>query len=78
MKRSIKFLFFSICTLFALQLQAQKGELKLNISDILNQTQYFYQNTSSNTKFQKDSDAYRFTRKVGTTFSLSFNYSFLN
>jgi hypothetical protein len=31
MKRSIKFLFFSICTLFALQLQAQKGELKLNL-----------------------------------------------
>jgi len=56
----------------------KKGELRLNISDILNQTQYFYQNTSSDTKFQKDSDAYRFTRKVGTTFSLSFNYSFLN
>jgi TonB-dependent receptor len=54
------------------------GELRLNISDLLNQTQYFYQNTSNNTTFQKGSDAYRFTRKVGTTFSLSFNYSFLN
>ena len=54
------------------------GELRLNISDLLNQTQYFYQNTSNNKTFQKGSDAYRFTRKVGTTFSLSFNYSFLN
>jgi len=63
---------------FAKKILKKKGELRLNISDILNQTQYFYQNTSSDTKFQKDSDAYRFTRKVGTTFSLSFNYSFLN
>jgi len=54
------------------------GEIKLNISDLLNQTQYFYQNTSNNKTFQKGSDAYRFTRKVGTTFSISFNYSFLN
>jgi outer membrane receptor protein involved in Fe transport len=54
------------------------GELRLNISDLLNQTQYFYQNTSDNKKFQKGEDAYRFTRKVGTTFSISFNYSFLN
>jgi hypothetical protein len=41
------------------------GEIKLNISDLLNQTQYFYQNTSNNKTFQKGSDAYRFTRKVG-------------
>lgn len=52
-----------------------KGELRLNISDILNQTQYFYQNTSSKLTFQKSSDAYRFTRKSGTNFNLTFNYS---
>ena len=52
-----------------------KAELKMNISDILNQTQYFYQNADSNTKFQKNKDAYRFTRKFGTTFGFTFNYS---
>ncbi|WP_300601855.1 carboxypeptidase regulatory-like domain-containing protein [Niabella sp.] len=52
-----------------------RGELRLNISDILNQTQRFYQNKDDNTNFQKDIDRYRFTRKFGTTFSLTFNYS---
>ncbi|MEO6729944.1 MAG: outer membrane beta-barrel protein [Ferruginibacter sp.] len=53
-----------------------KGEIRLNVSDILNQTQYFYQNSDDgNTGFQKDKDAYRFTRKFGTTFSITFNYS---
>jgi outer membrane receptor protein involved in Fe transport len=54
----------------------QNGELKVNVSDLLNTTQYFYQNTNSNTKFQKNTDAYRFTRKQGTTFSLNFQYAF--
>jgi TonB-dependent receptor len=53
----------------------KKGELRLNIADIINQKQYFYQNTNSKTSFQKDIDAYRFTRKFGTTYSLTFNYS---
>ncbi len=52
-----------------------KGELRLNISDILNQTQYFYQNANSKKSFQKNVDAFRFTRKFGTTFGLTFNYS---
>jgi len=52
-----------------------KGVLRLNISDILNQTQYFYQNANSKRSFQKNVDAYRFTRKFGTTFGLTFNYS---
>lgn len=52
-----------------------KAELRLNISDILNKTQYFYQNGNDNTGFQKDKDAYRFTRKFGTTYSITFNYS---
>ncbi|HMJ48158.1 MAG TPA: TonB-dependent receptor, partial [Ferruginibacter sp.] len=54
-----------------------KGEFKLNISDILNRVQYFYQNADpeKNSDFQKGEDAYRFTRRFGTTFSLSFNYS---
>lgn len=54
----------------------QKAEIKLNISDIINQTQYFYQNADGNkTSFQKNTDAYRFTRRFGTTFSLTVNYS---
>ncbi len=52
-----------------------KGELRLSISDLLNQTQYFYQNPDDNTRFNKATDSYRFTRKFGTTFSLTFNYS---
>lgn len=56
----------------------KKGEVRLNVSDILNRTQYFYQNSDpeKDVHFQKNKDAYRFTRKFGTTFSLSFNYSF--
>lgn len=55
----------------------KKAEIKLNVSDVLNRTQYFYQNADpeKNTDFQKNKDAYRFTRKFGTTFSLTFNYS---
>ncbi len=55
----------------------KKGEIKLNISDIINQKQIFYQNNSinGNFEFDKTKDAYRFTRINGTTFSLTFNYS---
>jgi len=54
-----------------------KAEVKLNISDILNRTQYFYQNANpeKDLHFQEGNDAYRFTRKFGTTFGLTFNYS---
>lgn len=54
-----------------------RAEIKLNVSDILNTTQYFYQNAGGKASFQKDSDAYRFTRKFGTTFGITFNYSFV-
>lgn len=53
----------------------KKGEVKLNISDIINKKQYFYQNPGGKSSFQKDTDAYRFTRKYGTTYSITFNYS---
>lgn len=52
-----------------------KGEIRLTISDILNNTQYFYQNIDKKTSFQKNKDAYRFTRKFGTTIGLTLNYS---
>lgn len=54
-----------------------KGEIKLNISDIINKQQIFYQNNTIGSGYglNKSVDAYRFTRFNGTTFSLSFNYS---
>lgn len=54
-----------------------KAEVRLNVSDILNRTQYFYQNANpaEDQHFQKETDAYRFTRKFGTTYSITFNYS---
>jgi outer membrane receptor protein involved in Fe transport len=52
-----------------------KGEIKINISDILNQTQYFYQNTTNDRSLEKDKDPYRFTRKFGTTFGFTFGYT---
>lgn len=54
---------------------SNKGEIKLNISDMLNRTQYFYQNADDNSTFNKKEDAYRFTRKFGTTFGVTFNYA---
>ncbi len=52
-----------------------KAEIKLNVTDIFNNIQYFYQNADSKTSFQKNADAYRFTRQFGTTFGLTINYS---
>jgi len=59
----------------AKKLLKRKAEIRLNISDLLNQTQYFYQNRGGKTSFKKSDDAYRFTRKYGTNYSLTFNYS---
>ena len=52
-----------------------KAEIKLSVSDILNQQQTFYQNLTSNPKYEKGIDAVRFARKFGSTFGISFNYS---
>lgn len=59
------------------KLLKNKGEVRLNVADILNRTQYFYQNADPGREvnFQKEKDAYRFTRKFGTTYSLTFNYA---
>jgi TonB-dependent receptor len=59
----------------AKKLLKSKAEIRLNAADLLNQTQYFYQNANTKTSFQKDTDPFRFTRRNGTTFSLTFNYS---
>lgn len=61
----------------AKKLLKTKAEIKLNVSDILNRKQIFYQNNSIGGHYglNKNTDAYRFTRLNGTTFSLSFNYT---
>lgn len=53
----------------------RKGEFRLSISNILNNTLFFYQNASNNTSLQKGTDAYRFSRQFGTNFNLTFNYN---
>jgi outer membrane receptor protein involved in Fe transport len=52
-----------------------KAEIRLSISDILNQRQVFYQNNNSNTDYNTSTDAIRLSRKFGTTFGITLNYS---
>lgn len=52
-----------------------KAEIKLSISDILNQRQIFYQNNNTNTGYDVATDGLRFSRKFGTTFGVTINYS---
>jgi outer membrane receptor for ferrienterochelin and colicin len=52
-----------------------KGELKLNVSDILNQTANFYLDLNTNKKFDRNSDALIIDRRYGSTFNLSFSYN---
>jgi TonB-dependent receptor len=54
----------------------KKAEVRVNVANILNNTQYFYQNGDGNNGLQKNTDPYRFTRKFGCTYSITFNYSF--
>ena len=58
------------------KIMKNKAEIKFTVSDLLNQQQTFYQNLStSNPKYEKGIDAVRFSRKFGSTFGISFNYS---
>ena len=57
------------------KIMKSKAEIKLTVSDILNQEQIFYQNLGSNAKYEKGIDAIRFSRRFGTNFGISFNYS---
>lgn len=59
----------------AKKLWNSKGEVKLNISDLLNRIAYFYHDTNDNKKFDKESDAIAVKRKYGSNISLSLNYT---
>ncbi len=54
----------------------RKGEVKLNISDIINSRANFYHDLDNNKKYSSSSkDVLAITRNYGTTFSLSFAYN---
>jgi TonB-dependent receptor len=52
-----------------------KAEVKFTVADILNQRQIFYQNNTSNTSYNSGTDGLRFSRKFGTTYGITLNYS---
>jgi hypothetical protein len=62
----------------AKKVMKEKGELKLNIGDILNQKAVFYQNTGDFTKraFKDSEDNIWNTFRYGTNISLSFSMNF--
>lgn len=53
----------------------KKGEIKLNIADILNTTNVFYLDINNNKKFDKNQDAEAIKRKYGSTVGLTFSYN---
>ncbi len=52
-----------------------RGELRLNVSDILNEKILFYQNNDKNTTYQKGDNIMN-TARIGSGASLSFTYNF--
>jgi outer membrane receptor protein involved in Fe transport len=59
------------------KIMEKRAEIRFSISDLLNSRQYFYQNADNIIRFQKSLDAYRFTRRAGTTYSVSFQFNIL-
>lgn len=52
----------------------KKGELKLNVSDLLNNAFYHYENVNDKTSFQEGTDRLFYAYRPGTTVTLSFTY----
>lgn len=52
-----------------------KAEIKFTVADIFNQRQIFYQNNNSDTEYDATKDAIRLSRKFGTTYGVTINYS---
>lgn len=53
-----------------------RGELKLNISDIINKEAIFYTDLNNNKKYDAAVDAFAIKRKYGSNVSISFGYNF--
>lgn len=51
------------------------GEIKLNVSDLLNQENLFYLDLNNNRIYDKSKDALAIKRKYGSTISLTFSYN---
>jgi outer membrane receptor protein involved in Fe transport len=51
------------------------GEIKMNVSDILNRENIFYLDLNNNIKYDKSKDALAIKRKYGSTISLTFSYN---
>ncbi len=54
----------------------RKGEVKLTVSDLLNQSILTYANTNSKSAYESNTDWIFSSYKPGTTFTLSFTYDF--
>lgn len=57
------------------KLMKNKAEVRMSVSDILNQTLYFYQNANNDVSFNKANDQQRFTKRFGTTINFVFGYT---
>ena len=53
-----------------------KGELKLNIADLINKQAIFYTDLNDNNRYDKNTDAFVIKRKYGTNISFSIGYNF--
>lgn len=60
----------------AKKIMNKKGELKLNISDLINQKARYYHDLDGNSKFNTGLDALALARRYGTNVSISFAYNF--
>lgn len=61
---------------FAKKLLKNKGEIRLNVSDIMNRKAIFYHDLNDDGKYGKMNDALAIERKFGTSFSITFGYNF--
>jgi hypothetical protein len=52
----------------------KKGEFKLNVSDLLNNAFYHYENVNDKTSFQDGTDRLFYAYRPGTTVTVSFSY----
>jgi TonB-dependent receptor len=55
----------------------EQAEIKLNVSDVLNQRAYFYHDLDDNENFKKTADAIAISRKYGTNIGITFAYNFI-
>jgi outer membrane receptor protein involved in Fe transport len=53
----------------------KEGEIKLNVSDILNKDNLFYLDINNDRKYNKSTDALAIKRKYGSNISVTFSYN---